>query len=168
MLVPEEEVPQEEDLDGDTMVEDEGSFCSDAGVSSTVVSPKPIPIPAPVRASVHYQKAVKGRGTKDYPYNLDFAPPVCQSHGVPPESHQDQWVHQSLSAQFSPCYMPGVGGVSCRAQNITGRYHEVCVHASSSGSGSDEDCLFDELMSCQDARTFGWQAGSYTDHGGRA
>ena len=34
-LVSEEEAPQEEDLNGDTMVEDEGSFCSDAGVSST-------------------------------------------------------------------------------------------------------------------------------------
>ena len=63
MLVPEEETPQEED--GSTMVEDEGSFCSDAGVSSTVVLPEliPIPIPAPVRASVHTQQAVKGCGT---------------------------------------------------------------------------------------------------------
>ena len=42
MLVPEEEAPQEEDLDGDAMFEDEGSFCSDAGVSSTVVSPKTV------------------------------------------------------------------------------------------------------------------------------
>ena len=76
MLVPEEEAPQEEDLDGDAMIEDEGSFCSDEGVSSTVVSPEPIPILAPVRDSVRFQKAVKGRGTKDCPYNLDFAPPV--------------------------------------------------------------------------------------------
>ena len=51
MLVPEEEAPQEEDLNGDTMVEDEGSFRSDAGVSSTVVSPESIPILAPVRGS---------------------------------------------------------------------------------------------------------------------
>ena len=56
MLVPKEEAPQEEDLDGDAMIEDEGSFHSDAGVSSTVVSPEPILILAPVRASVHYQK----------------------------------------------------------------------------------------------------------------
>ena len=76
MLVSEEEAPQEEDLSGDAMVEDEGRFCSDAGVSSTAVSPEPILIPAPVRASVHYQKAVKGRGTKDCPYDLDFALPV--------------------------------------------------------------------------------------------
>ena len=76
MLVPEEEAPQEEDLNGDTMVEDEG-FRSDTGVSSTAVSPKPIPILAPVRASVHYQRAVKGCGTKDCPYDLDFAPPIC-------------------------------------------------------------------------------------------
>ena len=76
MLVPEEEAPQEEDLNGDTMVEDGGSFHSDAGVSSTVVSPEPIPILAPVRASVCYQKAVKGCGTKDCPYDLDFAPPI--------------------------------------------------------------------------------------------
>ena len=75
-MVPEEEAPQEEDLNGDAMVEDEGSFCSDAGVSSTAVLPKPIPIPAPVRASMHYQKAVRGRGTKDCPYDLDFAPPI--------------------------------------------------------------------------------------------
>ena len=98
VLVPEEEAPQEEDLDGDTMVEDEGSFRSDAGVSPTAVSPKPVPIPAPVRASMHNQKAVKGRGTKDCPYDLDFTPSVCQSRGVPPESRRDHWVHQSLSA----------------------------------------------------------------------
>ena len=76
MLVPKEEAPREEDLNGDTMVEDEGSFHSDAGVSSTVVSPEPILIPAPVRASVCNQKAVKGCGTKYCPYNLDFAPSV--------------------------------------------------------------------------------------------
>ena len=45
MLVPEEEPPQE-DLNGSAMVEDKESLCSDAGVSSTAVSPKPIPIPA--------------------------------------------------------------------------------------------------------------------------
>ena len=74
MLVPKEEAPQEED--GSAMVEDEGSFRSDAGVSSTVVSPKPILIPAPVRASVCTQRVVKGRGTKDHPYNLDFTSSV--------------------------------------------------------------------------------------------
>ena len=67
---------QEEDLDGDAMVEDEENSRSDAGVSSTAVSPEPIPIPAPVRASIRYQKAIKGHGTKDCPYNLDFAPSV--------------------------------------------------------------------------------------------
>ena len=87
MLVPEEEAPQEQDLDGSTMIEDEGSFRSDAGISSTVVSPELIPIPAPVRANMHYQKAVKGCGTKDCPYDLDFAPSVCQSRGFSPESH---------------------------------------------------------------------------------
>ena len=92
MLVPGEEAPQEEDLDGDAMVEDKGSFCSDVGVSSTVVSPKPIPVPAPVRASVRNQKAVKGCGTKDCPYDLDFAPSIHGSRGVPPESCQDRWV----------------------------------------------------------------------------
>ena len=64
MLVPEEETLQEECLDGDTMAEDEVCFCSDAGVSSTAALPKPIPIPAPVRASICYQKAVKGHGTR--------------------------------------------------------------------------------------------------------
>ena len=84
-MVPEEETPPEED--GNATVEDKGSFCSDAGVSSTAVLPKPIPIPAPVRASVCNQKAVKGCGTKDCPYDLDFALPVRRSRGIPPESH---------------------------------------------------------------------------------
>ena len=85
-MVPVEESSQEEDLDGDAMIEDEGGFRSDAGVSSTAVSPEPIPVLAPVRDSVHFQKAVKGCGTKDCPYNLDFTLSVRQSRGVPPES----------------------------------------------------------------------------------
>ena len=119
-MVPVEESPQEEDLDGDAMIEDEGSFCSNAGVSSTVVSPEPIPILAPVRDSVHFQKAVKGHGTKDCPYDLDFTPSVHRSCGIPPESCRDRRVHRSLSAQFSPCYAPGIGIASCRARNVTG------------------------------------------------
>ena len=97
-MVPVEESPQEEDLDGDAMIEDEGSFCSNAGVSSTVVSPEPIPILAPVRDSVHFQKAVKGHGTKDCPYDLDFTPSVRRSRGVPPESRRYRRVRRSLSA----------------------------------------------------------------------
>ena len=92
VLVPVEELPQGEDLDGDVMIEDEGGFRSDAGVSSTTVSPKPILVPAPVRDSVHFQKAVKGCGTKDCPYNLDFTLSISRSRGVPPESRRDCWV----------------------------------------------------------------------------
>ena len=102
-MVTVEETPQEEDLNGDAMIEDKGGFRSDAGLSSTVVSPEPIPILAPVRDSVCFQKPVKGRGTKDCPYDLDFTPSVCQSCGIPPESCQDHRVHQSLSTRFSPC-----------------------------------------------------------------
>ena len=92
-MVPVEESPQEEGLDGDAMIKDEGGFRSDVGVSSTAVSPEPIPILAPVRDSVRFQKAVKGRGTKDCPYDLDFTPSIHRSCGVPPESRQDRQVH---------------------------------------------------------------------------
>ena len=91
-MVPVEEMSQEEDLNGDAMIEDKGGFHSDAGVSSTAVSLELIPIPAPVRASMCNQKAVKGCGTKDCPYDLDFAPSIHGSRGVPPESCQDRWV----------------------------------------------------------------------------
>ena len=90
-MVPVEETPQEED--GSAMVEDEGSFHSDAGVSSTAASPKPIPIPAPMRASVHTQQAVKGCGTKNHPYELDFAPAVHRGHGISPETRRKQRDH---------------------------------------------------------------------------
>ena len=97
-MVPVVESPQEEDLDGDAMVEDEGSFCSNVGVSSTAVSLEPIPIPAPVRDSMRFQKAVKGCGTKDCPYDLDFTLSIHQSRGIPPESRRDRQIHRSLSA----------------------------------------------------------------------
>ena len=58
--------------------------------SSTAVLPKPIPIPAPVRASVHTQQAVKGCGTKDHPYDIDFTPAMRRGCGVSPETHCQQ------------------------------------------------------------------------------
>ena len=112
-MVPEEEVPQEEDLDGSAMVEDKEGFHSDAGVSSTAVSPEPIPIPAPVSASVHTQQAVKGHGTKDHPYNLDFTPAMHRGHRVSPGACCKQRDHRSVSTQLSLCYSPGIGFASC-------------------------------------------------------
>ena len=119
-MVPVEESHQEEDLDGDAMVEDKGSFRSNAGVSSTAALLEPIPIPAPVRDFVCFQKAVKGRGTKDCPYDLDFTLSVRRSRGIPPESRQDRRIRRSLSTRFSPCYAPGIGVASCRARNVAG------------------------------------------------
>ena len=55
ILVPEEEAPQEENIEGSPTAEDAEGSDGDAAVSSTAVSPKLIPIPAPVRASVHTQ-----------------------------------------------------------------------------------------------------------------
>ena len=120
MLVPEEETSQEEDLDGDAMVKDEGSLHSDAGVSSTVVLPEPIPIPASVRASMCTQQAVKGHGTKDNPYDLDFTPTVCRGRGIPPETHRQRRDHQSVSVWLTLCYSPGIGFTSCQARNVKG------------------------------------------------
>ena len=120
MLVPEEEAPQEEDLNGSAMAEDKESSHSDVGVSSTAVSPKPILIPAPVRASVHTQQAVKGCGTKDHPYKLDFVPTVHRGHGVSPETHQEQRECRSISTRLFPCYSPGIGFASCQARNVEG------------------------------------------------
>ena len=93
MLVLEEEAPQEGGLDGSAMIEDKVSLRSDVAVSSTVVSPELIPIPAPVRASVHTQQALKGCGTKDQPYDLDFTPTVRRGRGVPPETHRERRNH---------------------------------------------------------------------------
>ena len=84
-MVPEEEALPEEDLDGSAMAEDVESSHSDVGVSSTVVSLEPILTPAPVRASVCTQQVVKGRGTKDHPYDLDFTPAVHGGRGVSPQ-----------------------------------------------------------------------------------
>ena len=42
MLVPEEEAPQEDDIDGSAMAEDDETFRSDAGISSTAVLPEPM------------------------------------------------------------------------------------------------------------------------------
>ena len=51
-MVPVEEAPQEDDVNGSIMAEDDGGFRSGAAISSTVVLPKPILIPAPVGASM--------------------------------------------------------------------------------------------------------------------
>ena len=112
-MVPVKEMPLEENLNSDAMTEDEVCFRSDVGVSSTAALPEPIPIPAPVRTSVHNQKAVKGRGTKDCPYNLDFAPTMRRGCGVSPETCRDRRDHRSVSTWFSLCYMPGIGFASC-------------------------------------------------------
>ena len=167
-MVPEEEASQEDDINSSAMAEDNKGFHSDADVSSTVASPKPILIPAPVRASVHNQQAVKGCGTKDHPYKLYFGPTVRRAHEVSPETHREQRNHQSISARLSPCYSPGIGFASCQARNATGQYHEVCVHIGSSRSGSDSNCPSDELASGPIAHNYGWCAGSYTNRGGRA
>ena len=42
-LIPEEEAPQEDNLNGSAMVEDSKVSCSDAGVSSTEADPNPCP-----------------------------------------------------------------------------------------------------------------------------
>ena len=167
-MVPEEEAPQEDDINDSAMAKDNEGFCSDADVSSTAASPKLILIPAPVRASMHNQKAVKGRGTKDHPYKLGFAPAIRRAHGVSLGTHQEQRDHQNISAQLSPCYSPGIGYTSCQARNVVGRYHEVCVHVGHCRSRCDSDCLSDELVSGEVACNYGWCAGSYTDCGGRA
>ena len=119
-MVPEEEALPEDDLDGSVMAEDKEISHSDVGVSSTAVSLEPIPIPAPVRASIHTQQVVKGRGTKDHPYDLDFTPAVHRGHGVPPETHHKQRDCRRISTRLSPCYSLGIGFASCRARNVEG------------------------------------------------
>ena len=47
--------PSEEVANGSVIVEDDEVVLVDTAVSFTTVSPKPIPIPAPVRANVHNQ-----------------------------------------------------------------------------------------------------------------
>ena len=114
-MVPEEKAPQEDDINGSAMAKDNEGFRSDADVSSTAASPKLILIPAPVRASMCNQKAVKGCGTKDHPYKLGFAPAIHRAHGVSLGTHQERRDHQSISAQLSPCYSPGIGYTSFQA-----------------------------------------------------
>ena len=82
-MVSEEEGPQEENVNGSPAVEDTNGSNGVTAVSSTAVSPEPILIPAPVRASVCMQRAMKGHGTKDCPYVLDFTTTVHHAHGVP-------------------------------------------------------------------------------------
>ena len=117
---------------------------------------------------MHSQHAVKGWGTKEHPYNLDFTPTVHRGHGIPPEPHPKWRDHRSVSTQLSLCYMPGIGFASCQARNFEGWYHEVCVHIGSSRSRSDGDCPSDELVAGLFAHNHGWHARSYTDHGGRS
>ena len=81
-----EEVPQEDDVDGSVMAEDNRGFCGNDAVSSIAASPELILIPAPVRTSMHNQQAVKGHGTKDHPYELDFAPAVHSACRLSPET----------------------------------------------------------------------------------
>ena len=78
-MILEEEGPSGENINGSVITDDDKVILVDTAVSSTAVSPEPTPIPAPVRASVCNQQAVKGRGTKDHPYKLDFAPTICGS-----------------------------------------------------------------------------------------
>ena len=88
-MVPEEEL-QAEDIDGTPIAEDDEVVFVDATMSSTAVSPEPIPIPAPVRASMCRQQAVKGHGTKDHPYEIDFTPAFHGFWTLPTRAHSER------------------------------------------------------------------------------
>ena len=82
-MVPEDIEPSEEGANYSVIAKDDNVTPVNTAVSSTVVSPEPIPIPAPVRACMCYQQAIKGRGTKEQPYELDFTPTTHRSCVVP-------------------------------------------------------------------------------------
>ena len=119
-MVLEDEAPQEEDVDGTPIVEDDEVVSIDATVSSTAMTPKLILIPAPVGASMRRQQAVKGHRTKDHPYELDFIPTIHGFYALPTGACSERGSNQSVSSRLSPHYMPGIGYASCQARNVAG------------------------------------------------